>query len=329
MPLLSVIIPVYKVEKYLHKCVNSVLEQKFKDIEVILVNDGSPDDCPQICDEFARKDARITVIHQVNRGLSAARNEGIKLALGEYLLFLDSDDYWEGNEALKNIVQKIHDKKFDVLAYSCKDFSCITGKYTAKENQYNNQFIENSPKATVLNYLFLNGIFPGSAWTTVTRRDFIIKNDLFFIEGIKAEDIDWLLNVYLRANVFSSTNDTFYVYLKHRNDSITGTADIKSIKDVLFTIDKWEGKLNSSDYSIYKDDVFTYLSYHYFITLLIYSSLPKEQKVRAKVLLSKKKYLLEYSTSIKVFCVSVALKFLGIDVIAKILSLYYNTKKAM
>lgn len=329
MPLLSVIIPIYKVEKYLHKCVNSVLEQNFKDVEIILVNDGSPDDCPRICDKFSEKDARIKVIHQINGGLSAARNKGIKHALGEYLLFLDSDDYWAGKDALKNIVSKINERKFDVLVHSCKDYSCITGKYTVKNKLYNNMIIEKSSKAIVLNYLFSNGLFPGSAWTTVTRREFILKNNLFFIEGIKAEDIDWLLNVYLNANLFTSTNDTFYIYLKHRNDSITGTADIKSIKDVLFTIDKWERKLNSPDYLNYKYDVISYLSNQYFITLLIYYRLSKDHKYTAKRLLEEKKYLLKYSTSIKITFASIVLQVLGLDATAKILSVYYNTKKSI
>lgn len=91
--LISVIIPVYRVEKYLRRCVDSVLSQTFREIEIILVDDGSPDSCPAICDEYRAKDSRITVIHQRNAGLSGARNRGIEAAKGEYLAFVDSDDY--------------------------------------------------------------------------------------------------------------------------------------------------------------------------------------------------------------------------------------------
>jgi len=89
----SIIVPVYKVEPYLRRCIDSILAQTFLDFELILVDDGSPDNCPGICDEYAEKDSRIKVIHQTNGGLSSARNRGIAAAEGEYLLFCDSDDY--------------------------------------------------------------------------------------------------------------------------------------------------------------------------------------------------------------------------------------------
>ena len=92
VPLISVVVPVYKVEKYLKKCVDSIIAQTYKNIEIIIVDDGSPDSCPEICDEYAEKDSRVKVIHRQNGGLSAARNSGIKIAAGEYISFVDSDD---------------------------------------------------------------------------------------------------------------------------------------------------------------------------------------------------------------------------------------------
>ena len=94
-PLISIIIPVYKVELYLKQCVESILIQTYLNIEVILVDDGSPDSCPQICDEYARKDYRIKVIHKSNGGLSDARNVGLNIAVGQYVVFVDSDDWIE------------------------------------------------------------------------------------------------------------------------------------------------------------------------------------------------------------------------------------------
>lgn len=92
-PLISVVIPIYQVEKYLPTCINSILNQTYSNLEIILVDDGSPDNCPAICDEFALKDSRIKVIHQKNGGLSSARNTGIEIAQGEYIGFIDSDDF--------------------------------------------------------------------------------------------------------------------------------------------------------------------------------------------------------------------------------------------
>lgn len=93
MPEISIIVPVYNVEKYLEQCIDSILAQTFEDFELILVDDGSPDKCPEICDEYAQKDDRVKVIHKENGGVSSARNAGMKLACGEYILFCDSDDY--------------------------------------------------------------------------------------------------------------------------------------------------------------------------------------------------------------------------------------------
>ena len=108
-PLLSVIVPVYNVEKYLSRCIDSILSQTFTDFELILVDDGSPDNCGSICDEYAKKDKRIIVIHQQNRGVSSARNKGLDIARGEYVTFVDSDDQIGSITTLyENILLKLY-----------------------------------------------------------------------------------------------------------------------------------------------------------------------------------------------------------------------------
>ncbi|WP_148558124.1 glycosyltransferase family 2 protein [Terrisporobacter glycolicus] len=111
MPKVSIIVPIYKVEKYLRQCIDSIINQSLKDIEIILVDDGSPDNCPRICDEYKEKDIRIKVIHKKNGGLSSARNAGMKIATGEYIGFVDSDDYIE-NDMYKKMYNTA--KKYDV-----------------------------------------------------------------------------------------------------------------------------------------------------------------------------------------------------------------------
>ena len=106
--LISVVLPVYNVERYIIKCMNSVLSQTYKNIEIILVDDGSQDRCPEICERYAKKDKRVKVIHKENGGLSDARNAGIKVANGEYITFIDSDDYVDNDyvEFLYNTIEK-------------------------------------------------------------------------------------------------------------------------------------------------------------------------------------------------------------------------------
>lgn len=114
MPELSIIVPVYKVEKYLPKCIDSILAQTFRDFELILIDDGSPDNCGAICDEYAARDSRIKVIHQANAGVSAARNAGLDIASGTYLGFVDSDD-WIEPEMYGDLVAVAQQEKADVV----------------------------------------------------------------------------------------------------------------------------------------------------------------------------------------------------------------------
>ena len=104
--LFSIIVPVYKVEDYIEKCIDSILLQSYTDFELILIDDGSPDKCPLICDQYKERDSRVKVIHKQNGGLSSARNAGLKVAKGEYILFLDSDDFFISG----NVLEKKHVK---------------------------------------------------------------------------------------------------------------------------------------------------------------------------------------------------------------------------
>ncbi|MBQ6543175.1 MAG: glycosyltransferase family 2 protein, partial [Clostridia bacterium] len=113
MPLISVIVPVYKVEKYLPRCLDSILSQSFTDFELLLVDDGSPDSCPEICDEYARRDRRISVIHKENGGLSSARNAALERATGKYVSFVDSDDYITA-DALQTLYSALTETDSDI-----------------------------------------------------------------------------------------------------------------------------------------------------------------------------------------------------------------------
>jgi len=115
-PKISIIIPIYKVEKYLHRCVDSVLAQKCTDLEIILVDDGSPDACPRICDAYALQDKRVRIIHKENGGLSSARNAGLRVATGQYVFFLDSDD-WIDPEGLEILYDMAEELQVDFVRY--------------------------------------------------------------------------------------------------------------------------------------------------------------------------------------------------------------------
>ena len=128
--MISVIVPVYKTEEYLERCVNSILNQTYKDIELILVDDGSPDKCPEICDMFAKKDERVKVLHKANGGVSTARNAGLEIATGDYITFVDSDDYIE-LDMYEKMLSKAAEYGCDVIMCDCmKDYPDHSTIYT-------------------------------------------------------------------------------------------------------------------------------------------------------------------------------------------------------
>lgn len=201
---LSVIIPIYKVEKYLHKCLNSIINQSFTDIEIILIDDGSPDHCGQICDEYAQKDSRIIVIHKSNGGLCAARNDGIQRATGKWIAFIDSDDWCE-NDYYENMFRELNNRDVDVFMAG--------GHYLEYEDQKILKFNSHNPffyeDRKDLDFLMAKVLAPqcgtdgdvyaasaGLPWDKLYKREFIKENDLLFDTDSKAWE-DLLFNFYV------------------------------------------------------------------------------------------------------------------------------------
>jgi len=186
--LVSIIIPIYKVEKYVHICIDSALKQTYKDIELILVDDGSPDNCPQICDKYAALDSRVKVIHKKNSGLSAARNSGLAMAKGEYVYFFDSDDY-----IAENTIKQLHNKaKEDDLDVVLFDGFVIgeDGRRDAdncryiRKGRYDNVYDGKSLFAKMVR----NSDYKSAVQFLYIRKVSLIDCNLSFYEGILHED---------------------------------------------------------------------------------------------------------------------------------------------
>lgn len=168
---ISVIVPVYKVEQYLNQCVQSIVDQTYSKLEIILVDDGSPDKCPEICDEWARKDSRIKVIHKENGGLSSARNAGIDVATGDYITFVDSDDY-------------IDEKMYEQLLYGFSDknvgiVSCgVLYDKNGEISIYNKEWIVKSKRVVTYNdfgILLLSSKVNYTVWSKIFKRELLDK----------------------------------------------------------------------------------------------------------------------------------------------------------
>lgn len=226
---ISVIIPIYNVEKYLRQCVESVLNQTYRNIEVILVDDSSPDCCPAICDEYAKRDSRVVVLHKRNGGLSDARNAGVKIATGNYGIFLDSDDYWTDNVALQQLVERLEITDADVLSFAYHKFDEDTGKVVAAFHADANMPANDTDTVSQLEYLTNHSLYIASAWNKLIRISLL--HDLPFEKGKVSEDVEWCAKLMDRADTFDFLNLDFYCY-RQRAGSISNSISEKSCVDL-------------------------------------------------------------------------------------------------
>lgn len=210
MKLISIIVPVYKVEDYLERCIISILNQTYSNFELILVDDGSPDNCGRICDYYARIDKRIHVIHTDNGGLSAARNIGLKMAKGEYVAFVDSDD-WVHKDYLKIMYESLINNDADIC--ECNIFKTNVNLYDNNENISIKLYNVTEAMAELIN----DGIFHQYVWNKLYKRN-VIDQNLFPI-GKTNEDEFWTYKVFGNSNKLIKVSNRLYYYFQ-RNDSI-------------------------------------------------------------------------------------------------------------
>jgi glycosyltransferase involved in cell wall biosynthesis len=232
----SIIVPVYRVEELLPRCVESLIAQTSSEIEVILVDDGSPDNCPKMCDEYAKKDPRITVIHKENGGLSDARNAGLLSAKGEYVLFVDSDDYLE-EDAVALFRKAIKDRTVDVVVGAARKKERDREYLMVPRAHHEAQYVV--PGSVFLKKeLKTSRAIKMAAWLNMYNRKFLIGNSLFFQKGLLHEDEEWTPRVFLNAERVVVSGHCFYNYVI-RDNSITRGADFrKNAEHLISTVNE-------------------------------------------------------------------------------------------
>ncbi len=214
--LISVIIPVYNVEEYLRECLDSVLGQTYGNFEIILVNDGSTDSSGTICDEYLEKDERISVVHQKNGGLSAARNTGLFEANGDYVYFLDSDDYILP-ETLEKLYEIAERDNSDFVFFDA--FSFADGDFKVSQNYIRKNSYDTCGGMEMLEKLWNNGDYHSAVPLLLLKKSFLEDNKLIFINGILYEDMVYTYQVYCCAQTVSQCRDALY-YRRYRESSI-------------------------------------------------------------------------------------------------------------
>ena len=226
MPKVSVIIPVYNVEEYLAECLESVINQTEKNIEIICVDDCSTDSSLAILQEYAKKDSRIIVIHnEVNSGQSVARNKGLAIAQGEFVLFVDSDDFIKPNllETTLKYANNVDMVCFDFKVYNPMKLTSFTHERFLDNGLYTNEryFIESEKKKTFL-------VVP---FSKLYKRDFLLQNNLKFMPGMIYEDNLFFLQCVLKAKKIYSINDKLYIYRIRPGSTMTKKLQPKNVND--------------------------------------------------------------------------------------------------
>lgn len=243
---LSFIVPIYGVEKYLCKCVDSLLHQDYDNYEIVLVDDGGKDGCPAICDEYAAHYDNIRVIHRENAGLSAARNSGIDVAQGEYICFVDSDDYWEEN-VLGGLMAQIVRDNLDVLRFRWQNVREIKTENEGPRYEVFRPYKEtnfadfSTEQLSGTDYLNQRMGIQCYAWSFILKRALLVSDDnvndndnmgCMFTEGILFEDTDWTPRMLAQAKRVAGTETIVYNYLWRENGITLGRSQEKLRQEV-------------------------------------------------------------------------------------------------
>lgn len=285
--LISIIVPVYKVEKYLVRCIESIRNQTYSNLEIILIDDGSPDACPSICDEYALKDERIIVIHKENGGLSDARNTGIEMAKGEYIGFVDSDDYIHP-DMYENLLKIAIANTADIAV--CDVEKVYSGNYILNDEGEDNVRFYTGIQAVANIFdaeLYLRSVV---AWGKLYKKS--LFDSIRYPKGKLHEDEFVTYRLYYKSSKVAYTDKRYYYYLQ-REDSIMGERKRKISDDVL------EAYEELGDYFEKREEKFVVqlVKYRYLCMLKrgieeLEKSSDKDEKRKGKEL--HKKYCYEY-----------------------------------
>lgn len=230
MPKLSIIIPVYNVEKYLPKCLGSILEEPFKDLEVICVNDGSTDGSLDVLQKIKKNDDRVVIIDKKNEGSGIARNIGLSTAQGEYVYFIDSDD-WLEDDVLAKIIAKADELQTDILVFGGLSYYNGKGQNGAySKNKLPKKYFGKVVSAKDIKKDIFK--FPSTAWTKLYRRSFLIKNEIKFQNIRAGQDQLPFFHSMITADRIAILPENIYCYQKNREGSVTSVKKKKSFSPI-------------------------------------------------------------------------------------------------
>ncbi len=319
---LSIIIPVYNVKPYLRQCVDSVITQTYQDLQVILVDDGSTDSSGILCDQLAQQDSRIQVVHKSNGGLSDARNAGLKVATGDYVAFLDSDDVYLLNDGLEQLMALAQAEQPDVLLFQAVD---VYPHHQTVRKAYDVEYMATHSGAEVFAQLVRTQSFNMSACFQLIRRDLLEQYQIYFQKGLLSEDVDWSLRLWRHVSNVRAINLPLYGY-QHREGSISTTYTIRNLRSYEHIFAKFVQLYNErvidTATELYWKTTMGYLAQMYTSCLYAYGQIARKDKSEAYAILKRYATLLEHSISIKSDRVIKINRLLGLSFTVWIFAMY-------
>ena len=304
-------IPVYNVEKYLHECVDSVLSQTYGELEIILVDDGSPDGSGAICDEYAARDSRISVIHKKNGGLSDARNAGLGVVAGEYVWFVDSDDSLN-SDAVEKVLHQAETTDADIVYLDAINFSEKGFAPSFSESLVHKVQYEPMTGPKLMIQMFEQNDYNCSACTHLYRTSFLFENALTFVKGLLFEDLMFNGEAFLKARKVSGVNESLYRRRIHADSIMTSDGSIKKVQSYRYIVTRF---LEMYQTEAFGNEEKTALSYLIALAanmcLIRYADVPKaEEKSAREEVKSVKKMLRPYDyfgsrkVKVKMMCIT-------------------------
>ncbi len=326
MKLFSIIIPIYNAEQYLEKCIDSILSQKYNNLEIILINDCSNDGSGEICLRYKSKYSNIKIFNnEKNLDVAQTRNIGIHNATGQYLIFIDSDDFIVGHNVFKDLEDTVNKLKPDLILH--RKIIYYSDQNTKINTSYKKiRGLTNNFQKDIKDLVYYE-LFEGSPWDKIINKDFILENELFFPNGKRGEDIYWSSRLVPLVKTYFFYENPFYCYRKNNPNSQINNLSGSHIFDIYeLLVKSVEYNRNSSNY-IQKIN-YSFWSVHYFVIIMHFFSIDKEKK--ADVLLNIKRlkpYIVE-NLSIRPKQIKFFLKHLPVKYLIIMFNSYRKIKQS-
>lgn len=324
--LLSIIIPIYNLEKYISYCIDSIVSQVNKNVEIILIDDGSKDKSREICNKYCQKYNYIKYFYQENAGVSVARNNGLKKAIGEYILFVDGDD-WIIENSIPEIIDKIKkNKEIDIITgdFVKSKNNKIEKKKRKKEKKLINLIKYDYPQNLIK--LFKTNNFNPSLCCNVIKRKCFFDNNIFLDKNVKyTEDMDCTIQLFLKAKKIDSIEKSFYVYRQNQM-SATHSYNLKRVDDTMDFVTKWLKDIKEIKSDELEKYLFNFVQYQYAIVVGLLYTLKRDERKKIMPKIKEKEYLLNNGLGKKGKIIHYIYNIFGFQIIGMLMATFIKAK---